>query len=85
MLGQHPNQGQHPNLPPPSLVLQSMAFIQHCRSMKEAGFTPKLVYRNLPPSHLYEKVCWALSCMSIVAVAASATMQHFSGSTWTMH
>jgi hypothetical protein len=34
-----------------------MAFIQHCRSMKEAGFTPKLVYRNLPPSHLYEKVC----------------------------
>jgi phosphoenolpyruvate carboxykinase (ATP) len=36
-------------------AVSSMAFIQHCRSMKEAGFTPKLVYRNLPPSHLYEK------------------------------
>lgn len=33
-----------------------MEFIQHCRSMKEAGFQPKMVYRNLPPSHLYEKV-----------------------------
>jgi hypothetical protein len=31
-------------------------FIQHCKSMKEAGFKPKMVYRNLPPSHLYEKV-----------------------------
>lgn len=33
-----------------------MAFIQHCKSMKESGFNPKMVYRNLPPSHLYEKV-----------------------------
>jgi hypothetical protein len=40
----------------PAAVVQSMAFIQHCRSMKEAGFNPKMVYRNLPPSHLYEKV-----------------------------
>lgn len=34
-----------------------MAFIQHCKSLKESGFDPKMVYRNLPPSHLYEKVC----------------------------
>jgi hypothetical protein len=24
--------------------------------MKDSGFNPKMVYRNLPPTHLYEKV-----------------------------
>lgn len=30
--------------------------IEQCKAFKEAGFKPKMVYRNLPPSHLYEKV-----------------------------
>lgn len=32
------------------------AVIDACKAFKEAGFKPKLVFRNLPPSHLYEKV-----------------------------
>jgi hypothetical protein len=32
------------------------AVIDACKAFKEAGFKPKLVMRNLPPSHLYEKV-----------------------------
>lgn len=32
------------------------AVIDACKAFKEAGFKPKMVFRNLPPSHLYEKV-----------------------------
>jgi hypothetical protein len=32
------------------------AVIDACKAFKDAGFKPKLVFRNLPPSHLYEKV-----------------------------
>eukprot|EP00882_Tetradesmus_deserticola_P000750 GHRQ01000819.1.p2 GENE.GHRQ01000819.1~~GHRQ01000819.1.p2 ORF type:complete len:103 (+),score=30.10 GHRQ01000819.1:130-438(+) len=55
------------------------AVIDACKAFKEAGFKPKLVFRNLPPSHLYEKALRYEPGTHIVKSGALATS---SGKQW---
>lgn len=49
--------------PPSQLSGASVsAIMDRSKAFKESGFKPKMVYRNLPPSHLYEKVRAACTC-----------------------
>ncbi|WIA19057.1 hypothetical protein OEZ85_003713 [Tetradesmus obliquus] len=49
------------------------AVIDACKAFKEAGFKPKMVFRNLPPSHLYEKALRYEPGTHIVKSGALAT------------
>eukprot|EP00878_Enallax_costatus_P016223 GHUV01017016.1.p1 GENE.GHUV01017016.1~~GHUV01017016.1.p1 ORF type:complete len:595 (+),score=193.05 GHUV01017016.1:226-2010(+) len=52
--------------------VQSLS-VDNCKAFKESGFHPKMVYRNLPPSHLYEKALRYEPGTHIVKSGALAT------------